>query len=53
MEAEGRAQGRRWVVGRVGLDGAIHWLDPAGARKRKTVRIDAEAAIGNLLLWLG
>lgn len=53
MEAEGVARQWRWVIGQVGHDGATTWLDPAQARKGKTVRIDAEAAIENLLLWLG
>ncbi|MFH1466483.1 MAG: AAA family ATPase [Pseudomonadota bacterium] len=53
METEGAVRGWRWVIGQVGRDGATMWLDPARARKRKTVRLDTAAAIDNLLLWLG
>lgn len=52
MEADGARLGWRWVVGQVTEDGAVIWLDPSLARRRRTVRIDAIAAIDNLLLWL-
>ncbi len=52
MVADSRRLGWRWVIGQVGDDGAVTWLDPAHARRRRTVRIDTSATIDNLLMWL-
>ena len=52
MEAEGKRLGWQWVIGQVGREGSVTWLDPIRARRRRTVRIDSNGAIENLLLWL-
>jgi AAA+ ATPase superfamily predicted ATPase len=54
MEAEAKRFGWRWVVAAVTPppDGQVILLDPADARVRKNVTLDAAASIDNLLLWV-
>ena len=54
MHAESRHLGWHWIVAAVSPDRATdsHWLDPANARLGREVRLDVDAAIDNLLIWL-
>lgn len=52
MEAEAARFGWNWVIAAVDSGRGVVFLDPAAARKRKTIRLHAEAEIPNLLLWL-
>ena len=52
MEAEAERLGWRWVVAAVDPAGPIAVLDPARAVEGREVRLDAAAAIPNLLLWI-
>jgi hypothetical protein len=54
MEAEAKRFGWRWVVAAVTPppDDRVILLDPADARVRKNVTLDAAASIDNLLLWV-
>ena len=52
MEAAAEKLGWDWVVAAVGAGGRVQFLDPARAKQGKEIRLPAEAAIENLLLWL-
>ncbi len=54
MEAEGRRFGWRWIVAAVTPppENRVLLLDPAAARVKKRVILDARAAIDNLLSWV-
>lgn len=51
MQADAERFGWQWIVAHVG-DGEVVLLDPSRCRRRREVRIDATAAIENLLRWL-
>jgi len=52
MVADARRFGWRWTIAAVDAEGAIHFLDPAKARRTKGVRLGAGAAIDNLVAWI-
>lgn len=52
MRAEATRLGWSWIVTAVDAKGEIAPLDPSRARIGKEVRVDASAAVENLLLWL-
>ena len=53
MEADAERWGWRWAIASVDPQGTVRILDPAGARHGKEIRLAADAAIDNVLLWLG
>jgi Holliday junction resolvase len=52
MAADAKRLGWRWTIASVDPAGAIHFLDPAKARRGATVRLGLPAAIENLIAWL-
>jgi AAA+ ATPase superfamily predicted ATPase/Holliday junction resolvase len=52
MSADARRLGWRWVIAGVDPRGTIVFLDPAKARRQKTVRLAESASIENLLAWI-
>lgn len=52
MEADARRFGWRWIVAAVAEDGAVTLLDPARARRERTVRLPKTAAIDNIVAWV-
>jgi AAA+ ATPase superfamily predicted ATPase/Holliday junction resolvase len=52
MEADAPRFGWRWIVAAVSPEGAVTLLDPARATRGRTVRLDARAAIDNIVAWV-
>lgn len=52
MAADAKRLGWRWVVASVDAAGEVRTLDPAEVRRGKELRLDQDAVIENLLLWL-
>jgi hypothetical protein len=52
MVAEGRRLSWRWVIAAVDPGGTVHFLDPARARKGRTVRLGAASTLDNVLTWV-
>jgi len=53
MVAAARGLGWQWAVSHVSPEGEVRILDPDGARKGREIRLGSDAAIENVLLWLG
>jgi hypothetical protein len=52
MMADAKRLGWRWVIASVDPAGTIAFLDPAKARRGKTVRLGESASIENVLAWI-
>lgn len=52
MVADANRFGWRWILAAVSSEAAVMLLDPAGAVRGRTVRLDAGAAIDNIVSWV-
>jgi hypothetical protein len=52
MEADPTRFGWRWIVACVSPDDVVTLLDPARAKRGSAVRLDAAAAIENVVAWI-
>jgi AAA+ ATPase superfamily predicted ATPase/Holliday junction resolvase len=52
MVADANRFGWRWILAVVSSEAAVILLDPAGAVRGRTVRVDAGAAIDNIVSWV-
>jgi Holliday junction resolvase len=52
MVADAGRFGWRWIVAVTSPEGAVTLLDPARAARGRTVRLDAQAAIDNIVAWV-
>jgi AAA+ ATPase superfamily predicted ATPase/Holliday junction resolvase len=53
MLVDAQRFGWHWIIAAVSPGGDVSVLDPAKARRGREVRLDADAIIDNVLLWLG
>jgi hypothetical protein len=52
MSADAKRLAWRWVIASVDAAGTTRFLDPARARREKTLRLGEPAIIENLVAWL-
>jgi hypothetical protein len=52
MDADAARWGWRWTIAAVTPQGAVTFLDPAKATRGKELRLEARAAIENVLRWM-
>jgi len=52
MDGDAQRFGWRWAVGAVSAELEVTMLDPNKARRGREVRLNTDAMIDNLLLWL-
>ena len=52
MAADAKRLGWHWMIACVGPDGGTGFLDPARAKRGKTIRLGNDALIENIVEWL-